>query len=397
MTDPLGQSQVLPYLNGLSKTGKYKFVLVSFEKKKNFAQLGDFIKEYCRTAGIIWHPLSYTAKPPVWSTFKDVQRMKKLADELVKEYGFSLVHCRSYIAALTGLHLKKKFSIPFLFDMRSFWADERVEGGLWPLSNPLYRLIYKYFKKKEKQFLRQADHVVSLTNNAKQEIVSWTFMSPTTPITVIPCCADIELFDPATVTEQQKIEAYNSLGIPAGAPVISYLGSLGTWYMLDEMLAFVKMYQAAQPATYFMVLTHESELMIREAAKSANIELNYLRVKKIQRKEVPVYLSLSKFSLFFIKPVFSKKGSSPVKQGEIMAMGIPVVCNDGVGDTSEIVEESSAGYIIREFTGTAYDKIIKELQTAVFDRSEIRRGAVNFFSLSKGISLYESVYMQTIK
>src|SRR5215218_3698063 len=75
MTDPLGQSQVLPYLNGLSKTGKYKFVLVSFEKAKNFAQLGAFIKAYCQKAGIIWHPLSYTAKPPVWSTFKDVQRM----------------------------------------------------------------------------------------------------------------------------------------------------------------------------------------------------------------------------------------------------------------------------------------------------------------------------------
>lgn len=394
MTDPLGQSQVLPYLNGLSKTGKYKFVLVSFEKAKNFAQLGDFIKEYCRTADIIWHPLSYTAKPPVWSTFKDVQRTKKLAEELVKEYSFSLVHCRSYIAALTGLYLKKKFSIPFLFDMRSFWADERVEGGLWPLSNPLYRLIYKYFKKKEKQFLRQADHVVSLTNNAKHEILSWKFMPLTTPITVIPCCADIEIFDPAIVTEQQKIEAYNSLGIPAGAPVISYLGSLGTWYMLDEMLAFVKMYQAVQTDTYFMILTHEPELMIRKAAESANVELNYLRVKKIQRKEVPVYLSLSKFSLFFIKPVFSKKASSPVKQGEIMAMGIPVVCNDGVGDTSEIVEQAEAGIVIRSFDLLSYKASVEKLAAAKFEPAKIRKSAVEIFSLEKGVFLYHDIYNQ---
>jgi glycosyltransferase involved in cell wall biosynthesis len=397
MTDPLGQSQVLPYLNGLSKTGKYKFVLVSFEKAKNFAQLGDFIKEYCLEAGIIWHPLSYTAKPPVWSTFRDVQRMKKLTHELVKKYSFSLVHCRSYIPALTGLHLKKKFSISFLFDMRSFWADERVEGGLWALSNPLYRLIYKYFKKKEKQFLQHSDHIVSLTHNAKKEILSWKLNFPIASITIIPCCVDIDMFNPATISRQQKIEAYNSLGIPVEAPVISYLGSIGTWYMLDEMLAFVKAYQIAQPDTYFMILTHDSELTIVKAAGLANVDVNYLRVKKVQRKEVPVYLSLSKFSLFFIKPVFSKKASSPVKQGEIMAMGVPVVCNDGVGDTSEIVEKSSAGYVIKEFTMTAYDKIIKELQTAVFDGSDIRKGAVNFFSLSKGISLYESVYMQMIK
>ena len=33
MTDPLGQSQVLPYLCGLSKSG-YQFTILSFEKKQ---------------------------------------------------------------------------------------------------------------------------------------------------------------------------------------------------------------------------------------------------------------------------------------------------------------------------------------------------------------------------
>lgn len=397
MTDPLGQSQVLPYLNGLIKTGNYKFVLVSFEKAKNFAQLGDQIREYCSRAGITWHPLSYTARPPVWSTFRDVQRMKKLTEKLAREHSFSLIHCRSYIAALAGQHLKNKFSIPFLFDMRSFWADERVEGGLWSLSNPLYKVIYKYFKIKEKQFLQQSDHIISLTHNAKKEILSWKFKSPLAPISVIPCCVDIEMFDPSTIIEEQRIEAYNSLRIPVGTTVISYLGSVGTWYMLNEMLAFVKKYQESNPGTYFMILTHEPESIITEAAASANLDVSFLRIKKIQRREVPAYLSISKFSLFFIKPVFSKKASSPVKQAEIMAMGIPVVCNDGIGDTTEIVEKSSAGYVIREFTEIAYDKVINELQAASFDRSEIRKGAVDYFSLFKGISLYESVYTQIIK
>ncbi len=37
MTDPLGQSQVLPYLIGLSEQG-YAFDLISFEKKERFEQ-----------------------------------------------------------------------------------------------------------------------------------------------------------------------------------------------------------------------------------------------------------------------------------------------------------------------------------------------------------------------
>ena len=37
MTDSLGQSQVIPYLKGLSKKG-YQFTIISCEKKENFEQ-----------------------------------------------------------------------------------------------------------------------------------------------------------------------------------------------------------------------------------------------------------------------------------------------------------------------------------------------------------------------
>ena len=35
LTDPLGQSQILPYLKGLAKHG-YQFTILSFEKKDRF-------------------------------------------------------------------------------------------------------------------------------------------------------------------------------------------------------------------------------------------------------------------------------------------------------------------------------------------------------------------------
>ena len=71
--------------------------------------------------------------------------------KLNKKFNFHIVHCRSYISALVGLAMKKQFGTKFIFDMRGFWADERIEGGIWKLSHPLYRLIYKFIKKQEKQ------------------------------------------------------------------------------------------------------------------------------------------------------------------------------------------------------------------------------------------------------
>ena len=84
-----------------------------------------------------------------------------------------------------------------LFDMRGFWADERVEGGLWNLKNPIYKLVYKYFKKKEKQLLLNSNHIISLTHNGKKNIIKLPYFSKLEKdISVIPCCTDLSVFKP---------------------------------------------------------------------------------------------------------------------------------------------------------------------------------------------------------
>jgi glycosyltransferase involved in cell wall biosynthesis len=396
MTDPLGQSQVLTYLKGLAATAQVKFVLVSFEKEEPYTKLRTHIEQLCQESGIIWHPLPYITKPPVVSTFNNIRRMKKLSAKLHKQYHFSLVHCRSYLPALAGLYLKRSFKIPFLFDMRGFWADERVDGNLWKLSNPVFKTIYQYFKKKEKEFLQEADHVVSLTENARREIKSWAFSSAPSPVSIIPCCVDFELFNPATVTTNQKENALSTLQIPKEASVITYLGSLGTWYMLDEMMAFAKAFRKREPGAYFMILTGEPESMVKEAAIAAGFDTKFLRVKKVQRKEVPIYLSLSKASVFFYKPAFSKKATSPVKQGELMAMGIPIVCNDAIGDTTEIVTKYNAGVVLDKFDEPSYELAVEQLMNGDFNPERIRSGSKKVFSLEEGISSYRDIYNKLI-
>jgi glycosyltransferase involved in cell wall biosynthesis len=392
MTDPLGQSQVLAYLKGLSQTGDYKFTVISFEKAEAFKRLKTDIEAFCREAGITWHPLSYTSRPPVISTFCDVRRMRKKAKEIITQQEINIVHCRSYIASIAGLDIKKKYGIPFLFDMRGFWADERIDGGIWRLSNPVYRFIYSYFKKKERQFLLHADQVVSLTQNAKDEILSWKLRSTALPITVIPCCADLKLFDPGKILPEDQQKARSELNISPGVPVISYIGSLGTWYMLNEMMAFAKMFQNRFENAVFMVLTGEPEQMVLDAALKSGLNTADLRVKKVPRNQMPVYISLSTISLFFIKPAFSKKASSPVKQGELMAMGVPVICNKAVGDTEEIVEKYKAGLVINEFSLPAYNQAIDKVYKTSFDKQQIIQGARDYFSLEKGVQLYGQVY-----
>ena len=111
--------------------------------------------------------------------------------------------------------------------MRGFWADERVDGKLWDLKNPIYKWVYNYFKRKELQFLNNADYTVSLTFSGKEEMLKWKGVNGLkNRLEVIPCCADLNLFKP--VEGDSKIFT------------LGYLGSIGTWYLLDEMLLFYK-------------------------------------------------------------------------------------------------------------------------------------------------------------
>ncbi len=174
MTDPLGQSQVLPYLIRLSRIG-YSFTILSFEKRERYANNKQLIRKICADASIQWIPLRYTKKPPVLSTIWDYLKMLKNAKGLHAEKRFEIVHCRSYIASIAGLSMKKKYGIKFLFDMRGFWADERVDGNLWNLKNPLYKRVYQFFKKKKESFWNFLMKLFHLRKQQKKRCFLGTF------------------------------------------------------------------------------------------------------------------------------------------------------------------------------------------------------------------------------
>ncbi len=393
MTDPLGQSQVLPYLKGLSAKG-FTIHLISFEKKDRFEKYKEQIEQICTSANIHWHPLSYTKKPPLLSTLKDVRKMRTLAIKIVKKEKIQIVHCRNYLSALVGLFLKKNFQTKFLFDMRGFWADERVDGKIWSLKNPVFSSVYRYFKKQEIKFFQQADHIVSLTENGKNEILSWKeFKGQNLPFSVIPCCVDLDLFDLNKIDLSEQLALKTSLGIQ-DEPVLGYVGSIGTWYMLPEMLDFFKVWQSKNEKGKFLFVTNEHPDTIGKEAKAKSIRKEDIIVQSCAHQDVPKYISLFDYSVFFIRPTYSKKGSSPTKQGEIMAMGVPLICNAGVGDTDKIVLDNKAGIVLESCSKKHYEGIDYQ-QT--WDKNKLREGAKSIFDLEKGVKEYADIYNRLCK
>ena len=396
MTDPLGQSQIIPYLQGLSKKG-FQFFLLSCEKEQAFAQNETTVKNMLAGYNIEWMPIAYTKKPPVVSTLKDIINLRKKAKQIHQQYGIDMVHTRPGIPALVGLWMKKTMGVKFLHDIREFYADSRVEGGIWNINNPLFKIIYNYFKRKEQEQVALSDGIVCLTYAAEKIIQQLPEYKKTVPLKVIPCSADLNLFYPSKINISQKQQLQKELNIGENDFIISYLGSIGGWYMTQEMLRFCKLLSDKKSAAKFLFISpHLHDVIAGEAAKYG-LPADKLIVKHGKRNEVPVLLSLSNYSLFFIKPCFSKLSASPTKHGEIMAMGIPVITNSGVGDVKEIVEKYNAGYVVDDFTDAAFGVVIdKMIAGNFFDAAAIREGAVEFYSLDKAVVLYNEIYNQIL-
>ncbi|HAP69803.1 MAG TPA: glycosyltransferase [Flavobacteriales bacterium] len=393
LTDGLGRSQVLPYIFGLQQKG-HTFTIVSFEKSVNFQKEESTIQKLVDDAKIKWVPLKYTSSPPVLSTIYDVYLLRKMVEQLHNEFPFHIIHCRSYITSLIGLQMQKKHNVKFVFDMRAFYADERVDGKLWNLNNPIFKTVYDYFKRKEIEFLGNADYSISLTKKGKDIIHSWAkVQNQPVPVEVIPCCADLNHFHPSRVNASRQTELKKQFGLTEDDFVITYLGSIGTWYLLDEMLDFFKILIQKRPNSKFLFVTTDNPNTILPAAKSKGVPSDRIIISPAKREEVPTFLSLANAAIFFIQPVFSKSGSSPTKHGEMLGMGLPVIANSGVGDVDRIIEDTKSGILVREFTNEAYEKAVSQIDELLnIPVSTLQNAAHKYYSLEEGVKRYSSVY-----
>jgi glycosyltransferase involved in cell wall biosynthesis len=387
MTDPLGQSQVLPYLTHLSKRG-FKITLVSLEKRVRFKEGKSLIESICRESGIEWQPLFYSQGIPILFSLYNIFKQYRKSVSLQKQEGFSIVHCRNYVCSIAGLKLKQRFGLKFIFDTRGFWHEERLSGFRGKF---LVGSIFNYFVRKEKEFIAQADSIVTLNERAKEELAQRIeFKSSKAEIDVIPCCVDYELFTPLSILGKNQVR--EDLNIGREELVLGYVGSMGAIYMLDEMLDFFKIMLQHEPNSLFLIITLDAAEPIFQIAKAKSIPSDRLLIKAATRKEVALYLNAVDIAISFITPIYEKRGCSPTKMGEYWAMNIPVIANDGVGDVGKIMLDTEGGALVTEFSDKAYFDAFRKVNKMKTRGFSSREKSKKYYDLQQGAESYHKIY-----
>ena len=378
MLEPLGQSQVLAYLERLS-AGRTVHLL-SFEKPDDWADVARRKQVAARIAagGIQWHPRRYHKRPSALATAYDVMVGTLTALWLSLRHRLRLLHARSDVPALMAWPVQQLTGARFLFDMRAFWADERVDGGLWPRDGRLYRLA-KWF---ERRFFLAADHLISLTHSGVRELEQLPCLRGRLPATtVIPTCADLARF--------------RILGDRPPGLTLGYVGTVGTWYLFDETVAAFAELIRLRPQARILIVNRNEHDYIRERLIAGGIPLDAVELRAADHADMPQQMARMTASVFFIKPVFSKQASAPTKLGELLGCGLPCLSNTGVGDMAEILLNERVGVAIDAFDASALRQGLAQLLELVDDpciRDRCVATARKYFSLEDGVARYESVY-----
>jgi glycosyltransferase involved in cell wall biosynthesis len=378
MLEPLGQSQVLAYLERLAE--RYAVTLLSFEKKADLADAARLaaVRRRIEQAGIEWTRLRYHKAPSAPATAFDIAAGTVAALRLARRRRAEIVHARSYIAALIGLAVKRATGARLLFDMRGLWADERVDAGWWPRGGRLYRVA----KGIERRLLRGADHIVTLTQAAAREIASFPYLAGSAPISVIPTCADLDRFAP----EGPKA---------AGPPVLGFVGTASAWSMVPELLRFHGLLVEREPAARLLIVNRHEQDYIGACIKDAGTDRERVEIVAADHDAVPGLIRRMTIGTALKQPSYSQLGCAPTKLAEYLGCGIPVLVNRGIGDVAEIVTGHQVGVVLDGFEEADLRAGVERMLALLADPDLPRRcrsAAEAIFSLDRGVAAYDSVY-----
>lgn len=380
LLEPLGQSQVMGYLRGLSR--EYRITLISYEKDEDWADAERVARAQaeCAGLGIRWLPQRFRPRPKVVAPALSMVRMAWLVRREALGQGARLIHARSYIPAAIALLVGWMTNVPFIFDMRALWPEELITAGRLRRGSLLHRAIVAA----ERACLRRAAAVVSLTHAAVDYLQSaYPQDLAGQRIAVIPTCADLDRFVPAARPPERRV-----------------IGCLGTvlsgWFRLDWLVAFLAAAARRDPDITFELTTRDDPDRVCANFQNDIEFIGRVRVAACPSDQVQEVLQGQIASvMFYAGGEVSELGRSPTRMAEILGCGLPVVANDGVGDVARIIRDYGVGVVAAGAGQLEMEAAWEELQRLLADPElavRCRRAAEEVFSLQAGTAAYSGLY-----
>ena len=275
---------------------------------------------------------------------------------------------------------------PMIFDSDGLEADSRVEGGDFADTGFMYRLMREI----EAQATRMSEASLARTDfNAEVIRLRASPLIGRDRVHVMTCGRDPQSFKPLADSERRELR--RSLGIGARDALMIYVGSVWPQYRTGDIARFAAAVRRLQPGSRLLLLTGQADEARRLLAEADPDIAREALVTRASPDEVPSLIAAADVGFSLFRVGFGSRAQSPIKLGEYLMCGVPVIGTVDIGETSPAIE---AGVFFDEQKGepAAANWLLNEIlpRRGTVARTARKVGA-SCFSLERTVSQYLEV------
>ncbi len=391
--EPLGRSQVLRYLFGLIECG-FSYDLISLERERDLVDTAVVTEteRLLRQHGVEWIWLPYR-QGSAKAVLENIRAMTGAARQLIRNKNIGLVHARAHVPALIAWYLRLRTRVPYLFDARGYWIDEKVAEGLWFTRPSTYAIA----KRLERWMFRSAAAVVTLTGVMANDLRSSTLRDkPSIPIEVIPTCADFEEF--SLDSKSLNLVPEEIRRRLEGKLVIGIIGSINASYYIQEGVALFCFLRQLRPDAHLLFVTRQRE-WAQELVKAVGLSDDDCTIAQARHQDMPGWLLLMDWGLLLLKETFAKRGSMPTKLAEMLACGVRPIQYGCNSEVREKVREAGSGIILPDVSEVTLRCAAGQIASTALNSEPLQRArqiSRDWFSAESGIKKYESLLARSL-
>ena len=319
LLDPLGQSQVIPYIQYLAAVG-HSFTIISFEKEDRSPAEISALEQRLGEAGVEWTRLPFRSGKLefVRRVISGIAAVRRVCGRINPD----IVHLRGFIPAV--IYKLSRSRVPHLYDFRGFAVEEWAEIGKLGADS----LPHQVLRRIDRSAVETACGLVVLERSA-EALLRKTYDVPNVPLKVIRTCTDVTLYLPRKDSMASRQQ---------GAIHFVYLGGAKRPYRPDLALRLVSQLINYGLDCRLDFLNERDHADIAAAAKDVGFPQDKMKVLRIDQKHIPRALQEYDCGLVFLDSSLWRRVCCPTKIGEYLAAGLPVVSLEGI----DVLEQFAA-------------------------------------------------------
>ncbi len=386
--DALIQSYTLPYVKIITKVSRKKVYLVCLEqaqvKTSNEERLQinrDLEKDNIEVVFFEYNRFGFK-QMLLW-----VFNLIKLI-YLVISRKVAYIHAWCTPGGAIGYILSMLTGKPLILDSYEPHAELMAETNTWSRDGIAFKMLFRL----EKLQTKRADKIIGVVGKMREYSADkYHYNINEHDFFVKPACVDLSTFYPRAkckeITNELQTES-KMVGL--------YAGKFGGIYLEDEFFDFVRQCYIHWGQNFVMLLLSGAPTSyINTQLQRAGIPPQVVVQKFVTHKEVPDYMAMADFAVNFMKPVPSRRFSTPIKNGEYWAMGLPVIITANISDDSDIIESKNAGYVLNDLTVDEYKHAVEKIDALLQENAEERKKRIAALAYKyRNFDIAEDVYKQ---